>query len=93
MTARMFALKPNYNRKTKKYDVVCLINNDPLLAHEGWVMFEDFYNALGMIVAGKLIPLSKTWHKEKRAAIINYILKEVGSTVRTHRFGYPYIPV
>lgn len=81
----LIALKPVYNRKTKNWEVEERTNADPSLVHEGWIVFDSYFTALGMIVADRLMPKSQ-YTKDKRAAVVDHILVQLGGKVRVDRY-------
>jgi len=51
----MTAIKPIWNRSTKTYDIDVIQDASPLAAHEGYMVYDDTFRAIGLIVAGVLI--------------------------------------
>ncbi len=72
------ALKPVYNHKTKTYGVQVLVNANPLLAHEGWLIYDNAETALDAIQRG---PLLSHWVPKKRAAAIAHLTAETDPTL------------
>lgn len=73
MTA-VTAVKPIYNRKTKTYDVDVRRDANVLLAHEGFLVFQDAAYALAGVQSGSLIG---SWEPKKRAAVKVFLTREV----------------
>lgn len=63
----MFAMKPVWDRRAKRFAVETVEDADPLLAHDGYVVMDDPVRATGAIVLGKLIP---RWDPRKREAVL-----------------------
>lgn len=68
--ATIMAIKPQYSRKTKRYNVEVIVNADPLMAHGGFLIYDDAARALEHIRAGRLL---QGWKPEKRAAVVAYL--------------------
>lgn len=64
------AIKPIYDRATKKYVVQEVRDADPLLAHEGFFVFDDPTKAWEGILAARLLT---HWPPNKVNAVLRYL--------------------
>lgn len=66
------AIKPVYIGGIKAYKCEIITNANPLLAHEGYLVFSDIYATIGRIMANKLI---QSWKKEKKDAVLKTLVE------------------
>ena len=64
------AIKPVYNRSTKTYTIQVIENAQPIMAHEGFLVYDNASRALGDIIRGRLL---QSWHQDKKDAIVHYL--------------------
>lgn len=72
------AIKPVYDRRTRRFDIEVVRDANVLLAHTGFLVFDDPVRALANVVAGRLIP---RWSVTKRQAVINWLEAEAKAVV------------
>lgn len=66
----MTAIKAIYNRKTKAYDVITVLNANPLYCHEGYLVFDNVDYTIAAINSGRLVPSIKP---AQRQALLNWL--------------------
>lgn len=64
------ALKTKYSFKTKTYAVEAVFDANVLLAHEGYVVFDDAKRAFEDIATGRLID---SWKDAKKVAVLEWL--------------------
>lgn len=70
----IIAVKPRYNFKTKTYCIEPVLNGNPLLAHEGYLVFNDPPKTLVSIRNGGLL---SHWKEAKRVATIEWLEQHI----------------
>lgn len=68
------AVKPVYNRKTKKYDIEVVENADVLLAHNGYFVFDDLRQARNAVIVKSLLG---NWKPAKRDAVLAWLTARI----------------
>ncbi len=68
------ALKPVYDFKTKTFNVQVVNNAEPLLAHEGFLVFDDKVRTLKAIRDGVMVP---RWTEAKKKAVVDWLEGQV----------------
>ena len=66
----MTAIKPVYQPKLRDFVIQVQTDANPLLAHDGWLVFDGAFVALAKVNDGVLIP---HWTERKRQAVINWL--------------------
>ncbi len=64
------AIKPKYDFKTKTYSVAVIADANVLLAHEGFLVFDDHLRAYRDIKSGRLLG---HWKEAKRVAVLAWL--------------------
>lgn len=66
----MTAVKPIYNRSLSCYTLSIVRDANPLLAHDGYFVYDNAAKALEAIQAGALL---SHWSKAKREAVVAFL--------------------
>lgn len=69
------AIKPIFDRQTQTFNVTVVENADVLLAHEGYLVYDDAAKVLQGIREGKMLT---NWTPRKRQAAIDWLESRVG---------------
>ncbi len=75
------AIKPIYNYKSKAFWIHVVRDANVLMAHNGYLVFDDAAKTLDSVVDGKLIP---SWTEVKRTAIITWLKEEITKPGEIH---------
>lgn len=70
----MHAIRPRYCNKRKSYVIDVATNPNPLLAHNGYFVYDDPVTALKKVKGGWL--LSK-WTVQKQQAVCDYLVNQI----------------
>ncbi len=71
------AIKPVFDRKTQSFSVSHIQNADVLLAHEGWLVYDNPQTTLDKIDSGALLA---HWTPKKRTAAANFLGSQLASS-------------
>lgn len=66
----MVAIKPVWNRRAGQYDVQCVLDANPLYAHEGYLVFDRPASTLACVLEGTLVG---SWSQPKKDAVIAWL--------------------
>lgn len=72
--AAIMAVKPVYRGKKKGYVCEVIVGANPLLAHDGYLIYDDAERAIEHINTGRLLG---GWKKAKVDAVLAFLRKEV----------------